>query len=123
MRIASHRAGTYADRGTLQMPCTAGVPSRYGHRHRRCRRRHRGIAACVRADGRMELASWDSWELRVVGLQGEGGTGRFVIVIVMVMPYRYRYRYRYALSASRKGWRRNALAMVDGGGGKNYKLK
>ena len=75
MRIAAHRAGTYADRGTLQMPCTAGVPSRYGHRHRRCRRRHRGIAACVRADGRMELASWDSWERRVVGLQGEGGTG------------------------------------------------
>ena len=37
--------------------------------------------------------------------------------------YRYRYRYRYALSASRKGWRRSALAMVDGGGGKNYKLK
>ena len=86
---------------------------------------YRGIAACARADGRMEFASWESWEVAVVGLQGEGGTGRFVIVIVIVMPYRYRYRYRYryALSASRKGWRRSALAMVDGGGGKNYKLK
>ena len=53
---------------------------------------YRGIAACARADGRMEFASWESWEVAVVGLQGEGGTGRFVIVIVIVivMPYRRR---------------------------------